>query len=561
MLAEGTSIAEATRRLGVHLNTVDRWRKSDSVFAGKVLAVKDSYRRAAAYSGPMVPGSDFVLFRKAMFAHDTPPHHMLMVEALERAEPGELIAILAFPGAGKSTLLVDYVNYLLALDPNKRIVTISEGQDLARRLLGQVADRMTDVLRFPGYINTYGPFRTPLGSMQKDYVGRVTGRPWTADYFQVFKADHDEKEMSFESKGIGSKLYGGRYDKMIYDDLQSTQNLNETAKILRWLRQDALTRPGSEGGTHTMIGSRVGPGDVYETMIADQMFTRVITIPALDRWVDRDDHYALVNGKVVANPHCEARPTWSQWTLQSLAQRRHTVKEEIWTRTYMQETFVAADATFTEDLIEKAKDRARSTGDAFGTYTILSVDPALDTGVCAYVVAGCSADHLVLRDLITSRDTRRYEDIYAQIASLAARYRPNVVVVEQNNFQKGLLQDDRLLSIAAKFGFTVQSHQTGRNKHDPVMGVAMMASAFADSELRIPWAAQTDVDQYGPLMDELRLWKPTKRGSELKQDMVMAVWFAWVQWEAVRKTTLTPSNVIRRDVPSWMGSRRRGLSA
>lgn len=575
LVEKGESFAAACRAVDISPTYLQRLRAKDPDFNARLMAARvraDEAKEQIKASKPRldnrkrpVAAHDFVTFRQDYFNHETAPHQLLMVEQIERAKPGEIVLILAFPGAGKSTLITDYLCHRVAHDPNIRIASISKGQDLARKGLGQIATRMTDTQRFPKYITHFGPFRAPVGSVKKDFIGRATGNPWTADYIRVFKATHDEKDYTIESKGWGSALYGGRYDLMIYDDLQDSKNLNLTDNILTWLRQDALTRPGHHDGGNIIIGSRVGRGDLYETLIDEQMVTRTVKIPALDRWVDRDDMYVFRNGQVIVNPNCEARPTWDAWTLHSLAQRRHLVKEEIWTRTYMQKDFTPADATFTEHMLESVKDRALPAGQTNGTYRILTVDPALESGICAFLVTGCSEDDLWLTDLITSKNVRRYEDIYAQISSLAARYRPNVVVVEQNNFQKGMLQDDRLIALSKKFGFKIQGHVTNRNKHDSVMGVAMMASAFVPEdgqrpELKIPWADDKAISTFGPLLDELRAWTPTKRGSQLKMDAVMALWFAWVHWESVRHTVLgSKGSTLQRAVPSWMRSTRRGV--
>ena len=570
MVTEGMTIRQACDIVGITVQTVQAaYYVQDPEFKARLQAARlaAERRKKEEKSGRVSPrytnalSTEFTDFRDTFFSHKTAPHHLLMVEAIENARPGELSLILAFPGAGKSTLLTDYLNYRVALDPNIRIAMFSESQSLARKSLGQIARRMTDTTAFGPYIGRFGPFRTPIGSQEKDFVGRVTGNPWTADYLRVHKATHDEKEFTLESKGVGSALYGGRYDFMLYDDLQSTKNLNATDSILNWLRQDAITRPGHDDGGHVFIGSRVGRGDLYSVLEDEQMLARFVKIPALDRWVDRDDMYLFRNGRIELNPTCPAQPTWDSWSLQALAQRRHLVKEEIWTRTYMQKDFLGTDVTFTDLMLAKVKDTRLEQGTSFGSYTVLSVDPALDSGICAFLVAGCSTDRMVLSELRTSKEMRRYEDIYAQIDQLASRHKPTIVVVEENNFQKGMLQDDRLIALARRHGFLLHAHRTGRNKHDPVLGVMSMASAFTEEEISVPWCTPADQEMFRPLMEELRTWLPSKRGAELKMDTVMTLWFAWLQWENVRRTILGRNdNVIRRDVPSWLRSRGRGIA-
>lgn len=568
LVRDGLTYAQARREVGVHENTELRWRKTypeylialtDARYEAEQQGRRTTYRN----SGHMADlrTTDFVKFRKTFFHHDTAPHHLLMVETIERARPGDIVNILAAPGLGKTTVLVDYINYKLALDPNLRFALFSEGQNLARKNLGQIAKRFTDDRNFAHFIATYGPFRTPKDQADKRYLGRDNGTRWTADDIRVFKADHDEKEASVESLGWGSAVYGGRYDRMVYDDLQSTKNLNATDRIINWLRQDAITRPGHTDGAHIIIGSRVGRGDIYETMAQEQMLARQIHIPAMTSWVDRDEHYVVsATGKIRVNPNCPAKPTWDAWTLQTLAQRRHLVKEEIWTRTYMLQNFNNRDATFTEQMLEQAKDRTAGVREPFGTMTIGSVDPALGKGICAFTIAGLDSNRMLLREQYTKQGFRTYDDIYHNIAVLSEKYRPSVWVIEDNAFQQGLINAPQLIELQRKFGFQIQSHKTARNKHDPVYGVAMMASAFTEGELKFPWAGQDEIEMFGPLIDELRAWTPDKRGGQLVQDRVVGAWFCWKHWQEIRGVAWNTGPRMRRNTPSWMRNGGRGVA-
>lgn len=565
-LSEGLTVRGACAKAGIKPKTYEGWRIEDPEWGAKASEFVWARRKGRdLLASP--DGDAFAKFRALFFDHSTPHHHRVIVRALTEAQPDSLTVVLAFPEAAKTSLLVDYINYKLGpVDPNYRIAVISEGQDLARKIIGQVSERMTDTEQFGAYISTYGPFRTPLGEGPgKAYKGRTSSKPWNADYLTVFHSSHDEKEPSLESRGWTSKLYGGRYDLLVIDDIQSDGTLNQTRSMLRYIRQTVLTRPAKGKGKTVVIGSRVGVGDIYQTLAEEQVADTTITIPALTRWVDRDEHFTVIDGVVHVNPDLPASTSaWPEyWSVRDLAIRRKKVGEEVWARTYMQRTASEADATFTEDMLEAVKDDTRTIGPTVaGTFRILSVDPALDKGICAYLVAAGTPDRLHLLDQHAVRDTRRYEDIYAHVASLAARYRPNFVIVEQNNFQKGLHQDDRMLDVSRRFGFQIVPHQTHRNKHDSVLGVAMMASAFVDREVSVPWADDDARRTFGPLFDELRLWRPTKRGSELTQDRVMTLWFAWLHWQQMRRYyTPQDTNVIRRPVPSWLANRPRGMSA
>lgn len=468
-----------------------------------------------------------------------------MVEAVERAEPDSVTMILAFPEAAKTTLMTDRVCYVLgAVDPDFRFAVISEGRDLARKIVGHVASRMTDEESFGGFIRRYGPFRAGDRS--------VSARGWNADWLQVLAARRDEKEPSLEARGWGSKLYGGRYEEILLDDIQSSESLNQTPQMLRYIRQTVLTRPAAGVGRTVYVGSRVGVGDVPESMLDEGMVDTLVEIPALGRWLDRDEHFFVDRqNRVQLVPGCPEVSSWPEhWPMLRLASRRRKVGEEIWARTYMQRRVAEAGASFTEEMIEGTKDRSRGLGPKVqGVGRIMSVDPALDSGVAAFGMFAYSSSSLVLLDLLERTDIHRYEDIFEQVAAWAMVYRPDVVVVEQNNFQKGLHQDDRMRALAARFGFEPVPHQTSRNKNDPVMGVKMMASAFVDRQLSLPWGDDDAVHRVGVFCDELRNWRPK---SKVKQNLVMVTWFAWLYWEQVRQGM----GLVLPDVwaPSWARS-------
>jgi hypothetical protein len=63
----------------------------------------------------------------------------------------------------------------------------------------------------------------------------------------------------------------------------------------------------------------------------------------------------------------------------------------------------------------------------------------------------------------------------------------------------------------------------------------------------MPGADDADTQRARAAMDaELRAWRPNKKGSKLRQDLVMARWFAWMRWRAVRTMQFDRSHVLRR---------------
>lgn len=527
LVVDGMKPHQAIRSLGRSVSCYEKWRQDHPDWAQKITNIR------LGREDPTLTGMPFVQFRSTYFDRSTPQHHYQIIEAMERAQPDSVTLVLAFPESAKSSLYLDRICHRLGVNPSTRMALISEGQDLARKLVRQVANRMTDRGQFDPYITRFGPFRAP---------DRDLSRPWNADYLVHMQAQLDEKDYSLEARGAGSTLYGGRFDEICLDDIQSDKNLAMTGTLLTYIRQTVLTRPAKGVGRTFILGSRVGERDIYRALMDEEIVDQVITIPALDRHISRDEHFTKVRGKVVANPGCPAQSNWPEyWTLQDLAVRRDKVGEEIWARTYMQHSVVASGATFTEEMIENAKDHDRTIGPMLGgTERIGMCDPALDSGTAAFLVASVSPQKMHLIDGRQRADIYRSEDIISQIADYTMAYRPTRWIIEENNYQKALVRDERLHRLAAKFGFEIQPHQTHRNKNDPLMGVKMMASAFSDGEISIPWGDDQTRILMGPLVDELRNWRPGMRGSVLKQDSVMALWFGWLWWEANRQAYHSP---------------------
>lgn len=554
LVADGMTTVEACRTVERTLSWYEKSREAHPDWARQVT---DARLKA---KDPSLAGIDFVQFRKTYFGYDTAPHHYRIVEGFELTKPGQLTVVLGFPGLGKTQTLTDYYSYLLAEDPNNRICVISEGQQLSRNIIGQVSDRMTDEQRFPLYHARYGPFKqTAWDDKKREEEDRdPLKRAWTADYFKLLAADADQKDPSLASFGATSRIYGARFDYFVMDDIQSNETLVNTDKYLRSFRTSWSSRINlgqGQLGKMIAVGSRVGAGDIYEKLDDEGLIDNLITIPAMTAHVPRDEHFTIdAKGRIEVNPDCPAQPTWEGMTLEHLAVLRRKAGEENWARTYMQDIVTDTAAVFTPEMMEQAKDQHRIIGPApVGVDRWCAIDPALDTGMCAYMAAAIDSRRFYILDSLSVTDTRTYTDIYDRIRQWKVKYHPSLWVVEQNNFQKGMLQDDRLHTAAHPAN--VLSHQTsGRTKNDNVMGVRMMANSFADGEIRIPWGDETTRNRMQPLVDELRRWRPNVKGAVLQMDRVMTLWFLWMRWQAEREYMDRAELLLPR--PSWSGSDR-----
>ena len=177
--------------VGVTRSAYEKWRQRIPEFAAKV----DAIRLKFALEGPPEEKTgSFEEFRFEHFGHSSPWFHIAAIDAYEKTPPGNITLILWPPEHGKTTLAEDYFCYKLATNPEFRITVGSEGQDMARKILGRIRSRMEPHGPFPKFVAKYGPF------VPQNQSGRKTAQPWGADYFSVFKKNrHDERDYSMVS--------------------------------------------------------------------------------------------------------------------------------------------------------------------------------------------------------------------------------------------------------------------------------------------------------------------------------------------------------------------------
>ena len=324
------------------------------------------------------------------------------------------------------------------------------------------------------------------------------------------------------SLGWRSKIAGTRTDHLHIDDIQSRVSLNLTEQMFEIFRQDWLTRPGEQGRT-SINGTRVGEDDFYERVMEqiDSDILRVIKFPA-----------------IVTDEKGEPEPLWPDFfSLESLDRIRRKVGEEAWSRNYMQEPSSSAAATFTDESIHKCLNPLRSVNHEppKDCSVYIGVDPALGSNNC---VIAATPHEGKLKILFIREDVglTRNEQILGIVEDAVLQCGRNGssvsdVIIEAMVFQKGLSRDERLIEMTQRYGFRVREHLTGMNKYDETIGVPSMALSFMRGEIDIPYADDPSTrHQADQLIRQLKAWRPMKRGTKLRQDQVMALWFIWILW-------------------------------
>lgn len=503
LLAKGYRAEQACRELDLKMSTYYAWRNTFPGFKQQCDMARQNWYNTIN-GEDLTTWKDFASFRKRFYRMNTYYVHAMIIDAIESAEPMSITGILVAPEVGKTTLLEDKIGETLGRNPDRRIAYISESSGHSVKVGSRIRRRMTDKVEFGDYIAQFGPF-------YEDGQERE-GKPWTTHFFTVAKASHDERDYSFEARGNTSKIQGSRVDDMYLDDIQSIESLNLTKKILTKLKQDWITRIGRTGRM-IMIGNRVGKGDIWEAMIEEELFDRLVEIPILD-----------------AEGHSIIPELWPD---ESLKKRRKQVGEEIWARTYMQEPQDVKAMTFPPEVRETMKDTNRVVKRYDNLQTAMSLDPAISGG-CSLTIGQFNFAKLLLTDQETLYNVGRTEGILELIERKAKAWKPDILIIEMMAFQQALGKDDRMIALSQKYGFAIVPHTTGDNKHDSNFGVASMATSIRAGEMSIPWGSEEAETIFQPLLDEMERWRPHIRGTKLRMDRIMSTWFLHLYWLNVR---------------------------
>lgn len=523
-LRRGASLGDAIKAAGMSQSGYKRNRERFREWAANVDLARTANRaQTGKYDGTRQG------FVSHYFGMEYSWHHLVWVQRRIQLALGCILWSLWPPEHGKTTTFVNDACQTLAEDPHFRITIASEGVHISKKILKRIQHRMEPFGPTPNYVADFGPFAPQAGG------GRQVGQPWTTEYFDVYKkSTHDEGDYSVAAIGWKTSIVSTRADQVHFDDLQSTKTLNETDRIEEWFRQDALTRSG-EYGINTGANTRVGEDDIHSRIVNDE---ELISSGILD---------VLKFPAILTDPDTGAkRPLWPQkYSLEQLERMRIKAGVEAWDRNYMQEPGASTKdkRTFTAVDVDACKDQAHSLQHhpTTGSIMYIGLDPALGGKNCVMAFEILDTGKMLLRKIREREGLVRNEQIMAELEAVVrwcvdAGALVTDVVIEAKNFQAGLSRDERLEEMRIKYGFQVQEHLTGLNKYDENIGVASMATSFVKREIVLPDAPDDLTrDAVRELRKQLLMWRPLVKGTKLRQDQVMAMWFVWILWRNRRK--------------------------
>lgn len=539
-------------------STYAYYRRTDPNF--RTMADAALQQRSGEHTSKEVP--DFPEFCETYLNTKLFWHHLQWYDLLEGREPRDLhpsqifekrdadqILVNTPPDHAKSTTLtVNYVTWRICQDPNVRILIISKTQDMAKKFLVAIKDRLSENEAYMRLQMDFGP---PGGFAEG-------ASQWSADKIYVAGRDSGEKDPTVQAVGIRGHIYGSRCDLAIMDDTVDHTNHQDYEKQIDWIQNQVSSRVADSGGRMLLVGTRMETVDLYSEIRKSSYYVdgespwTYLKQPAVLEYADDPEDWvtlwpetnrppvSIVGRKAAEAAGWPRNGMWPAWPGPALARKRSKMRARNWSMIYMQDQ-VADDAVFKQEDVQGCIDRARYPGRLMagqsdhrkygmdGVTVIAGLDPA---------AAGCTAIVVIALDRqtgqrwvleVVNRRGLPPHEMRSEIQRLTERYHVSEWRVEKNAYQASIVQDALIRNMLHARGCLISPHHTNSNKWDADFGVASMASLFEgwrDGRNLIRLPSQTQSEPVRNLVEQLCAWFPETRGLT---DTVMALWFAEIR--------------------------------
>lgn len=557
-LRNGIPLAKALSDLGITKQAVQYYKDSDKTFREEYKRLSRMETASSMTSNKEVP--DFPDFCREYLDTQLFSHQLQWYDVLEGREPRDLhpsqiykpgdpgmIIVNTPPEHAKSTTItVNYTTWRICQDPNIRIIIVSQTQEMAKRFLRAIKDRLAGA-------------NTAYKKLQYDFAPDggfdANSASWTADsiYVNAEARDSGEATPTVQALGMNGQIYGNRADLIILDDTVTGKNAHEFEKQIDWIQREVINRLTYPGGTLLLVGTRLAPVELYSEIQKPEWYGQdeespwtYLTQPAVLEFAEHPDDWVVLapwtnrppvslGARKLVEPGPDGLYPWHSG--KALARRRATSSPQNWKMVYQQEQ-VVEDAIFPANKVAASIDGMRAAGlmspgapghrahGMDGLYVVGGFDPAI-TGHAAAVVLGVdrmSGMRFVL-DVWTAPN-QKPDDLFNKLKDWTVKYHMHEWVIEKNAMNLMVTQNRDLRNFLGTRGTVLKEHFTGNNKNDADFGVASMSMLFDGALedrglIRLPSRSQNEGVK--ALVEQLTTWFPQTKA---KQDTVMALWFA-----------------------------------
>jgi hypothetical protein len=471
------------------------------------------------------------------------------------------------------TLTINYVTWRICQDPNIRILIISKTQDMAKKFLVAIKDRLSENEAYAKLQADFGP---PGGFAEG-------AARWAADAIYVAGRDSGEKDPTVQAQGIKGQIYGSRCDLAIMDDCVDHTNHHDFEAQIDWIQNQVGSRVADAGGRMLLIGTRMNTQDLYSEILKPAYYVEgespwtYLTQPAVLEYADDPKDWKTlwpatnrppvsISGRKAAEAAGWPKDDlWPMWHGEALSRKRRKMRARNWSMVYMQEQ-VAEDSVFKAEDVQGCVDRARYPGRLMpgqsghrpygmeGVTVIAGLDPAAAgfTAIQVWALDRQTGVRWVL-EVVNKRQLPPHQ-MRAEIQRITERYGVSEWRIEKNAYQQSIVQDALIRDMLHARGCMISPHHTNSNKWDSDFGVASMATLFEGwregrNLIRLP--SQTQSEPVRNFIEQLVAWSPEMKGLT---DTVMAAWFVEIRCRELMLGSMDENQSITNE---FMSSRDR----
>jgi phage terminase large subunit-like protein len=412
------------------------------------------------------------------------------------------IMLMAPRNHGKSTIFsVYYPLWLMARDPNVRIVIVSNTATQAKSFLRQITDNLE---RNEKFIELFG-----------NLVPQMPDK-WSQEEIIIKRDDLSLKDPTITAVGTGGAILSKRADVVICDDLLNRENTKtsyqrEETRLWFFEVLDPVLEPLT--GKMIVVGTAWDSADLYHHLLTLRTYE---IRKRYDAIVDEDKHITL----------------WpSRWPWEVLMGKKEEMGTTSFNKAYRNIANSDETAIFKSAWLERAIERGQgrtliysldySRWDLGGMVIAMGVDLAIsekkESDFCAFAVIGMLRDGTKI-PLHLSKQKLSFAGAQNMIKDLQRRFNCGVIIVESNGYQAALVRD-----MQEGTALPIKGYATGGEKFDLEVGLNSLAVEFENNKWILPYSDQSPATKQ--IVDELvDGMKRFPNGHT--EDILMAVWFA-----------------------------------
>lgn len=411
--------------------------------------------------------------------------------------------------AKSKVLTVWYPLWNIVRNRDVQIVIVSQTVGMAHKFCREMEVHLS---RPGGIVSDFGRFKP---------VEPVVWRPSQGEFLvEGRRREVLPGDLTVQARGAGTQILGMEADLIIVDDPVSREIARsevEREKMGEWFHGDVYTRL-SPAGRIVVVGQRLHPFDLYGE-IAEQRYSYG-SRKGQPLW-DHILYPAILD-------HDKEEVLWPEvWPYERLMETYEAMKRKdgayLFEAMYQQNPIPPELILLKREWIEGCTDPGREVGHGLAADNrrcrVLSIDPS-PTEHAGAVIADLSADQAFGCTILEARSEKMdVRQMMAYLMRAYSQYHIDYCIIESNSAHF-FLQDPTLQQFFISSGVKLLTHNTNKNKQDPILGVQSLAMDFEFGRIRIPAGNAESRALMQPFLDECLMYPLSPR-----DDQLMALWF------------------------------------